>query len=507
MVLAFRAFSAMDWFARGIRRVWQRLDASLRARILIPTSLLFAATLGAMVVAAVQIHGAEIERAARERAELSANVVAGAVASRVMQGDLDADGVPALLGGIQRYRSNIEWVSLLGSDGRVEFSTRPELVGSRPWEAVPEASLVVPSHDPDQYAALRPVLVSPCAHCSAAPVVAGWLELRFSRASERRAKRRLAWTLGLAALPSLLVLLAIAWWLLGREATQPLHRLLGVMKAAASGRYDVTSDEGRPDEMGDVSRGFDAVLSALHKSQAENEALYRQRLERADRFALVGEIATGLAHEIKNPLAGLSGALEILADDLGSARPTGELLGEMRRQVSRLAKTMDRLLGFARPQAPRLQDVDLSACLENVLFLVAHQRAEAGVRIARELASGLPAVRADGGQLEQVFLNLCLNSCQAMAASGGILTARTFARFGEVVVEVRDTGPGIPVEARPHVFEPFFTTRGDGNGLGLSISARIVTEHGGRISFICPPGGGTIFSVSLPIAQTHAEAA
>jgi hypothetical protein len=132
------------------------------------------------------------------------------------------------------------------------------------------------------------------------------------------------------------------------------------------------------------------------------------------------------------------------------------------------------------------------------------------VGVVPELAPGLPAVLADPSQLEQVFLNICLNACQAMLAQGGgTLTVRSRPGEGNVVVEIADTGPGIPADLRAQIFKPFFTTKREGNGLGLAISARIVAEHGGHIGYRCPPEGGTVFTVTLqearaPRASEHA---
>ena len=151
--------------------------------------------------------------------------------------------------------------------------------------------------------------------------------------------------------------------------------------------------------------------------------------------------------------------------------------------------------------------MDVNAALENVLFLVRQQRTKGPVKVERRAEPELPPVHGDPALLEQVFINVCLNACQAMNGKGGTLTVSSFLRDGRVVVEIADSGPGIPDNVRPHIFTPFFTTRHDGNGLGLAISARIVVEHGGQIEFNCPPGGGTVFSVSLPAASTMEQAA
>jgi signal transduction histidine kinase len=222
---------------------------------------------------------------------------------------------------------------------------------------------------------------------------------------------------------------------------------------------------------------------------------------RADRFAAVGEIATGLAHEIKNPLAGLSGALELLAEDLSRDPRQAEIVTEMRHQVSRLAHTMESLLSFARPARAKLRSSDVNGSLDKVLFLVGQQCRGGNVTIEPKLAEGLPLVLADPFQLEQVFLNICLNAVQAMSRTGGTLGVTSRPGEGNVVVEIEDTGPGIPSDLRAQLFKPFFTTKREGTGLGLAISARIIAEHGGHIGYRCPPTGGTIFTVTLQQAR------
>ncbi|MHB8877828.1 MAG: two-component system sensor histidine kinase NtrB, partial [Myxococcaceae bacterium] len=398
---------------------------------------------------------------------------------------------------------------LLRPTGEVSFSSRPELVGTRAWEPRQLEPGVVTVSEAGQFAVLRPLVNEVrCLRCHGPEShVNGWLDVRFSRAPLGAAQGQLSRILVLVTVPSLGFLLLITWWLLGREAIKPIHRLVKAMRRAEAGDEHARADEGRPDEFGVAARGFDATLAALRRSQAELEAVYRDRMLRADRFAAVGEMASGLAHEIKNPLAGLSGALELLAEDLSGSPEKSEVVGEMRHQVDRLTRTMEGLLSFARPPRPNMGSTDVNATLEKVLFLVARQRSKVPVRFVRELDPALPRVMADSAQLEQVFLNICLNACQAMAAAGGTLTVSSAARGDRVAVDLTDTGPGIPQEIRSNVFTPFFTTRKNGTGLGLAISSRIVAEHGGQIVFTCPPGGGTTFTVSLPLEGLPKEQA
>jgi hypothetical protein len=488
-----------------LERAYIRLDSSVRARIVLPTAVLFAVTLAAMVAAAVQLYGADIERGRRERAEVFARMVAGGVSNVMLSGR--PHEVPVLLDALPGHGTDLVAASLLSPSGNVSASSSPRLLGTVPWrdlQRIEKATVVMaPGGNETEYAVINPILNGEaCARCHGTQSrVNGWLDLRFTRAPMLAAQAQLANTLSLSAAVAFVVMMAIAFWLLGREAVRPLHRLVGVMRRAEAGDLSVRADEGRPDELGIAARRFDATLAALRRSQAELEAFYRERMVRADRFAAVGEIATSLAHEIKNPLAGLSGALELLAEDLSKDPRQSEVVGEMRHQVERLTHTMESLLSFARPAKAKLRSTDVNGSLDKVLFLICQQSRGCTVTVAPQLDRALPHVLADPFQLEQVFLNICLNACQAMKG-GGTLTVRSRAGDGNVIVEIEDTGPGIPSDLRAQVFKPFFTTKREGNGLGLAISARIIAEHGGHIGYRCPPDGGTVFTVTLQQARS-----
>jgi signal transduction histidine kinase len=485
-------------------RVYRPLDSSLRARILLPTALLFGVTLYAMVASAVHFYGADMERGRRDRAELFSGMVASGVSNVMLSGNPRA--VAALFDTALAHGSDLVNASLISPSGHVSASSSPALLGTVPWRDLQRFNqptvITAPAGREAEYAVVYPVMnTEACARChGTSSRVNGWLDMRFTRAPVLAAQAQLARTLALSAGAAFVVLMGIALWLLGREAVSPLQRLVDVMKRAEAGDLTVRADEGRPDELGVAARGFDATLAALRRSQTELEAFYRERMVRADRFAAVGEIATGLAHEIKNPLAGLSGALELLAEDLQRDPRQAEIIDEMGHQVKRLTHTMESLLSFARPARARLRSTDVNGTIEKVLFLIG-QQARGGVEVHQELGADLPAVLADPFQLEQVFLNLCLNACQAMR-EGGRLTVTSRVGEGHVVVEIADTGPGIPADLRAQVFKPFFTTKREGNGLGLAISARILAEHGGHIGFRCPPDGGTTFTVTLHQARS-----
>ena len=486
---------------------FKKMNASLRARVFLPSALLFTLTLALMVLAAVEMLGRDLETNVRVRAEMFVNAAADGFSAEMIHSGRNA--LPLILSMVDEHPQEVISVSLMRADGTVIYSSNPKLIDARPWPRLPagEKTVVMPV-DPSQFAVLRPIQnTAACVGCHG-PVsqINGWLDARFTRQPVRSAKKMLAGELLVAGVPALIILLASAYWLLGREVVNPLQRLVRAMRLAEEGDPGIVADEGRPDELGVAARGFDATFAALKRSTLELELVYAERMVRADRFAAVGEMATGLAHEIKNPLAGLSGALELLAEDLAGGSKA-EVVAEMQHQVHRLTRTMEGLLNFARPPRAHMMRMELTPIIETVLFLMGQQHNETPVDIKFEPDLSLPPVHGDPGQIEQVLLNICLNALQAMNGRGGTLTITSFVRDEFVIVQIADTGPGIPLEVRPHVFTPFFTTRKDGNGLGLATSARIVAEHRGQLEFDCPPEGGTLFSLSLPIEHILEKAA
>jgi signal transduction histidine kinase len=288
-------------------------------------------------------------------------------------------------------------------------------------------------------------------------------------------------------------------------------RLAHAMARVEAGDLAVRAVPGGTDELGRLTESFNAMVDRLGAAREEIEAYHRQRLARAERLASLGEVAASLAHEVKNPLAGIAGAVRVIADELPEADPRKEIMEEILDQVHRLDKTVKDLLVFARPATPTLAPCDVHQVLDRVLILLAEDPAAKAVRIVRAYASDTPQIEADGKQLGQVFLNLLLNAVQAMP-DGGQVTLRTGLYAGNgadaepwsvsgqaVEVRVSDNGPGIPAHVVSNIFAPFFTTKSRGAGLGLSISRRIVEDHGGWIGVESAVGEGTTFRIVLPV--------
>jgi PAS domain S-box-containing protein len=250
---------------------------------------------------------------------------------------------------------------------------------------------------------------------------------------------------------------------------------------------------------------LDETGRALQYLAIRNDITERKRAEQAllEQRALVrlGEMAAVVAHEVKNPLAGIAGAIQVIRDRLPPASPDREIIKLILDRIGSLDETVQDLLLFARPREPQLRDCGLDALLAETVALL--QRDPQGQKVQVGLAHSGAVVRADPNQLRETFLNVLLNAAQAMGGEGRIEVS-VASEDGQAIVRFQDSGPGVPEAARERVFEPFFTTKHRGTGLGLPIARRIVQAHGGEMSLECPPGGGTLVVVRLPLQPGRA---
>jgi len=301
--------------------------------------------------------------------------------------------------------------------------------------------------------------------------------------------------------------------LMVRLVERPVAGLIRAMAKVEGGNLETRADIGTRDEFGRLADTFNAMVEKLKAARAEIEVYHQQRLARAERLATLGGMAASLAHEIKNPLAGIAGAVQVMADELPEANPRKEIMHEILTQVRRLDRTVQDLLAFARPGKPDVEPCDIHQVLDRVLILLAEDPEAKQMRVVRAYQPGIPQLHADGKQLRQVFLNLILNAIQAMPA-GGQITLQTAVHNGAdgkeptthvpmVEVAVTDTGPGIPPSVLKDIFTPFVTTKRRGTGLGLSVSRRIVEDHGGWITAESPAGQGATFRIFLPLDSSN----
>ncbi|HEY0606260.1 MAG TPA: PAS domain S-box protein [Herpetosiphonaceae bacterium] len=249
------------------------------------------------------------------------------------------------------------------------------------------------------------------------------------------------------------------------------------------------------------------LSSDLAQLQEEQRAINQRlsaaeaRMLQAARLAAVGQLAASIAHEINNPLYAARNSLYLLSTAVAEESEHAAYLSLARDQLGRIARIIERMRDFYRPDRGELAAHDLNRLLEDTLALVGLNHQDHQIHMVFAPAFNLPPVHCNADQVRQVFLNLVLNGIDAMP-SGGTLTVRTRAE-SLAVVEIQDTGVGIPDEVREHLFEPFWTSKPQGTGLGLSISGHIVTQHGGRIEVESRMGEGSLFRVVLPYRAEH----
>lgn len=322
-------------------------------------------------------------------------------------------------------------------------------------------------------------------------------------------------------LSTVLVLVGAAVaWRLGRQMTRPLDQLTAAAEGLAAGDLEREVPLRRRDEVGRLARAFDrmrhevadARLRLEHRVEERTSEL-RETLEqlhaaqdelvRKERLAILGQLASGVGHELRNPLAVMTNALYYLDMVLeGESAEVGEYLGILRHQVDLSEKIVSDLLDFARIKPPQRREIDLAVLAEEQLGRVA---IENGLAVERHFPSDLPRAYGDPVQVGQVVVNLVTNAVQAMEGAAGTLRlAGRSAGEGAVELAVEDSGPGVPADQRERIFEPLFTTKARGIGLGLAVSRRLAEANHGTLCLGDGRGSGAAFLLRLPVAPAGA---
>jgi signal transduction histidine kinase len=287
----------------------------------------------------------------------------------------------------------------------------------------------------------------------------------------------------------------------------PIKKLTKTMRKAEEGDLTVRVNVKSKDEIGTLADNLNIMIEKLNLAKQEAEEYHQELIQRADRMATIGELASGIAHEIRNPLAGIQGAIQILAEGFPKEDPRTQVTDEIQKQIYKLERLVRDLLNYAKPVPTNYLPTDINGLVDKVLsFFVTQRGVPADYKIEKKLFSSLPKTMIDPSSMEQAFLNIILNAQKAMP-KGGTFTVSTTALpqrkdDGMVVREVQivfeDTGVGISRESLPKIFNPFFSTRSDGTGLGLTITKNIVEQHGGKIEVESQVNVGTKFVITLP---------
>src|SRR5215475_8061011 len=251
---------------------------------------------------------------------------------------------------------------------------------------------------------------------------------------------------------------------------QPLEDLMRTIARVRSDDLTARVDFAkREDDIGKLGRQFNEMIEQLERNRNLIEELYRRDMGRAEHLATLGELAAGLAHEIRNPLAGIAGVVEVMGKELPAESASRGVLGEVQNEIHRIQAILNDLLAYTRPRPPNFHAADLNATVEQAILLARQQVRTRPIEIGFTPDATLPPVVHDSAQLQQVVLNLVLNGIQAIDGAGRI-EVRLRREGLAAVINIEDTGRGIKSEELPRIFRPFFTTRKEGTGLGLSLA-------------------------------------
>lgn len=291
---------------------------------------------------------------------------------------------------------------------------------------------------------------------------------------------------------------------------RPITRLTDVMRRVETGDLDARVGLKGRDEMGKLAENLNNMIERLQEARKEAEQYHQDLVKRADRMASIGELASGIAHEIRNPLAGIQGAIQILAEGFPKEDSRRQVTEEIEKQIYRLERLVRDLLNYAKPVPVNYVPADINELADKVLsFFMARRGGVNDFKVEKKFFAPLPPIMINPNSMEQAFLNIILNAKKAMPQGGTFtISTRLFSQTGsdghekqEVQIIFEDTGIGIPRENLGKIFNPFFSTRVDGTGLGLAITKNIVEQHGGRVEVESQVNAGTQFIITLPVGE------
>ncbi len=285
-----------------------------------------------------------------------------------------------------------------------------------------------------------------------------------------------------------------------RAVDRPVQKLESAISAIKRGDFSIRLPELGHNEFGYLGHEMNTMAEKLQRSRSRLLANHNRELLQAESHAKIGEMAAGLAHEIKNPISGIVFAVNSILRDTNHSDNRREIFEEIVKQANKIEYNLEALLTFARQIRLDRQPTDINSIVERVLLFIRQQPDMKLIKADCDLDLNLPKINVDSRQMEQVLLNLVINAVQAMPSGGQLCLKTLFVKeSGKVQIWVQDTGYGIQPKLRDKVFEPYYTTKKKGTGLGLTLSKEIVMRHNGRLYFECLPGNGTVFIIDLPV--------
>jgi signal transduction histidine kinase len=487
-----------------------RIVSSLKSKIIISVSVILAVTIGLGTWINIGHQRGQMEDALEDNVLVISNTIERSLANAMLDGK--SKEVQHILEAVGRYH-NIQEVKIFSPNGVILKSSKPWMIGSnvdastQKWFLTDTFNKPIKRRAEGIFSVLFPIENDErCFSCHGSKAkLNGILAVDVSMAQTQEKVRDLSKTMLLWAFGITAVLAISLSLFLTRFVTKPIQDLIITMERAERGleaRVKVKSS----DDIGRLGEAFNSLLSKLERARRRAERYHYEQMKRADRLASIGEMAAGIAHEIKNPLAGIAGVVQVFKKGLPVGDQNRAVLEEVLSQVERMDKAVRNLLSFARPPEPKMSLVDVNELIGKLLDFLEPQFAKHSITAERKLTTGLPLLKLDPDLIQQALINIALNAIQAMPEGGRFSVETRSVKpekeiNGSVEILFMDTGKGISPENLSRIFNPFFTTRQQGTGLGLSITQRIIEQHNGDINVMSTPGRGASFMISFPILE------
>ncbi|HDZ11002.1 MAG TPA: sensor histidine kinase [Bacteroidetes bacterium] len=495
------------------RKPFKRLISGIQFKIVISTTLVVAVAVGVSTWFAIKLLERQLIESTKHKVKTACERISGNISMAMGNGHVPSiRHTFALIRSYPHYRVQMYITDSLGT---VLIATDSLLDGKKVniGKITPNSSGVTVSTErvqrSDVVVARQLILNKPaCYHChDRRKKINGILQVRVALSEfmqEFSLFRKLMIGNGIVIFLVMTVTLSL---LLGLIVGRPLKKMSQAMGKVEAGDLSVRVKFNRRDEIGLLGKSFNAMVQRLANSIHQITSSHQNELQHADRLAALGELAAGIAHEIRNPLAGISGAVQVLASELDKDDPHREVMDEIQKEIKRLDNSLKNFLAYARPSEPKFQPFDIHDVIERALTLCLRSGQFSGIKLIRDFRIHQKKLIFDPALMQQVFMNIILNSLQAMNHSGqlSIITRlRTDVPNMNKAIEIviADTGPGIPSEDLNKIFRPFFTSKHQGTGLGLTIAWRIVAQHGGSVSVESELGKGTRFIIIFPYAES-----
>ncbi len=448
-----------------------------------------------------------IRTMSRKKSELVTNTIQGSISEAMSKGK--SDEVQTIIENISRTQ-DIQRIRILTPEGKILRSTSDQETGldideksKKTLQAFlesGEAKSEFPTKRQPSFQQYGLILNTQDCHSCHEPQIElnGVLEVSLDHSPVTSILKRNKIRGIFISLTALALLTYIILRLFEKLINRPLFRLKTRMRELEDGDLKSQVPVVKADEIGGLAASFNTMITKVEEANTRIEELHAQRMEKAEHLASLGEIAAGLAHEIKNPIAGIKGALEIINKRTDGADTNKEVFKEMLVQIDRIHQIIKDLMLYAKPKELNIRPVSLEESIENAIRLAKLQVKNKEIEFSFQNRDKIPPVQVDGDKIQEVLLNLMLNSIGAVETKGNISVGLFTPDEKTLKITVSDDGRGIREDHVTQIFQPFFTTKSEGTGLGLSICQKIIAAHSGTIDVKSHVGQGTTFTIFLP---------